>query len=155
MPQSMDGVRVMKIRAADFGGGDNTILLVEDEAFVREVTCEILRAAGYEVFSATTAAEAAKIYAECGSEISLVITDIVLPAETGMTLAAALRRKAKDLKVLFITGYYERARTMNPEEFLAKPFSASILLSRVKQLLHDSEIGLPSEEFAMPAGVSA
>lgn len=155
MPQSIDGLRVMKIRAADFGGGDRTILLVEDETFVREVTGEILRAAGYEVLSATTAAEGATIYAERGSEISLVITDIVLPAETGVTLAAALRRKTKDLKVLFITGYYERARNMNPEEFLAKPFSASILLSRVMQLLHEGEIDLPLEEFAMPAGVSA
>lgn len=143
--QSLSGLRVMKTRPADFGCGSPTILLVEDEAFVREVTCEILRASGYEVLSARSAVEAEKIYEERGSEVSLVITDIVLPAETGIALAAALRQQNKDLKVIFVTGYSEQARKISKQELLAKPFSASILLGRVRRLLNDAEFELPQE----------
>src|SRR5579863_6375946 len=70
-----------------------TILFVEDEAFVREVTCEVLRSAGYRVLTAKNAGEAQKIYDEEGAAIDLLLTDIVMPGETGRALAARLQAR--------------------------------------------------------------
>ena len=84
--------------------GVETILFVEDEAFVREMTCEVLRSAGYRVLTAKHAIEASQVYDRNRAEIKLLLTDVVLPGETGRTLAARLRRENPDLKVLFVTG---------------------------------------------------
>jgi PleD family two-component response regulator len=60
-----------------------TILLVEDEPFVRDATASILERAGYAVLPAQDACQAMKIYAECRQSIDLVMTDMVLPGRTG------------------------------------------------------------------------
>lgn len=114
-----------------------TILLVEDESFVREVTCEVLRSAGYRVLAAKKAAEASAIYEERGAEVDLLVTDVILPGETGRELGARLRRANSWLKVLYVTGYVEQMsmREGANEDCLAKPFSADVLLERVRRLL--------------------
>ena len=114
-----------------------SILLVEDEAFVREVTCEVLRSAGYAVLTAKTADEAVLIYDKRCGEVDLLLTDVVLPGATGVVLAARLRRQNPRLKVLFVTGYAEHMglRETRHEEWLAKPFSSGSLLRKVKQQL--------------------
>jgi len=117
--------------------GVATILLLEDEAFVREVTGEVLRSAGYWVLTATNAGEAECIYDAHRGDVDLLLTDVVLPGETGRALAGRLRRENPALKVLLVTGYAEQ---MSPpeskqEECLAKPFSTEVLLRRVRQLL--------------------
>ena len=111
-----------------------TILLVEDETFVREVASEVLRAAGYRVLTAKSAAEAMHIY-EMGFEIDLLLTDVVLPGETGRVLAERLRRENPRLPVLLATGYGEEMARAASVECLAKPFSSEDLLGRVGQLL--------------------
>jgi response regulator RpfG family c-di-GMP phosphodiesterase len=67
-------------RAADAEtlAGAETILFVEDEAFVREVTCEVLRSAGYRVLTAKNAAEAVRVYDQSSGEVGLLLTDVVL-----------------------------------------------------------------------------
>ncbi len=111
--------------------GGETILLVEDEAFVREVTCEVLRSAGYQVSTAATAREARREYERNGG-VDCVITDVVLPGESGRKLAERLWEEAPQLKVLFVTGYAEQ---MDTRDCLAKPFSTTVLLRRVRMLL--------------------
>jgi two-component system, cell cycle sensor histidine kinase and response regulator CckA len=117
--------------------GSETILLVEDEAFVRDVTREVLLAAGYTVLTSRTAAEALSIFAGHHREVDLLVTDIVLPGETGRTLARGLRLHNPDLAVLFITGYAEQMNVGEAEraDSLAKPFSTGVLLRRIKELL--------------------
>jgi len=114
-----------------------TILLVEDEVFVREVACEVLRSAGYRVVTARSANEADRIYDEEGLEIDLLLTDMILPGETGRELAERLRRKNPELKVLLATGYGEQMSrlTKSREPYLAKPFSSEDLLQKVGQTL--------------------
>ena len=114
-----------------------TILLVEDESFVREVTREVLRSAGYSVIAARTAAEAARIFEEVEGAADLLLTDVVLPGETGMELASRLTRENPDLKVLYITGYAEQMKRCSEqhEGFLAKPFTSEKLLGAVKEVL--------------------
>ena len=120
-----------------------TILLVEDEAFVREVTCEVLRSAGYGVLTAKNATEATRVYEARGDEVELLISDVVLPGESGRVLAGKLRRENPWLKILLVTGYAEQMglRDAMHEECLAKPFSTEALLGRVRQML--DRVGLP------------
>lgn len=125
--------------------GAGTILFVEDEAFVREVTCEVLRSAGYRVLTAKNAEEAMRTYESRGNEVEILLSDVVLPGESGRVLAARLRRRNPGLKILLVTGYAEHMglRGAMQEECLAKPFSSEVLLRRVGQLLNRA--GLPSE----------
>jgi len=120
--------------AASFSG---TILLVEDESFVREVTCEVLRAVGYQVLVAKNAADALDIYNERGSEVDLLLTDVILPGDTGRVLAARLRRANPRIKVLYVTGYAEQMglRGTALEDCLAKPFSTDALLQSERDAL--------------------
>ena len=95
-----------------------TILLVEDEPFVREVTGEVLRAAGYRVLTAKNAKEGVSLYEAQSGEVELLLTDIILPGETGRVLAGRLRREDPTLKVLFVSGYSEQmvvSETMQEE----------------------------------------
>ncbi len=143
--------------SADHGSEQpETILLVEDERFLREVTCEVLRSAGYRVLIARNAAEGAGVYDARRGAIDLLLTDVVLPGETGRTLAERLRRRDPGLKVLLVSGYAEQMSLSDSmqEELLGKPFSSEVLLRRVKELLICGK-PLESEDQFMPAcGIS-
>jgi CheY-like chemotaxis protein len=125
--------------------GEPTVLLVEDESFVRGVVSEVLRGAGYWVLIARDAPEACRLYEAHSGRIELLLTDLVLPGEDGRALAARLRRNNPDLKVLLMSGYAERVATLNTcdghaEEWMAKPFSGEGLLEKVRQLLDSAEL---------------
>ncbi len=116
------------------------VLLVEDEPFVREVTCSILEGAGFEVLPAHDANDAMKIYeeAECNRHIDLVMTDLVLPGRSGQQLAEALRRRSPDLNVLVTSGYSNADAIEEPAArtyFLAKPYSRRSLVEKIEQIL--------------------
>ena len=123
--------------------GVETILVVEDQAFVRDVTCEVLRSAGYSVLEARHSTEAARAYDHHFREVDLLVTDIVLPGEDGRALTERLRRKNPSLRVLLISGYPEQmaAREKGSEEYLAKPFSTAALLQRVREVLGRGPLG--------------
>jgi len=112
------------------------VLLVEDEAFVRKVTCEVLRAAGYRVLTAKNAEEAKQVYDLHRGNVALLLSDVILPGENGRALARVLKRENPELKVLMITGYAEQMGACAArEECLAKPFSSVALLRKVGQML--------------------
>ncbi len=130
-----------------------TILLVEDEAFVREVTGEVLQSAGYRVLTARNAAEAARIYDERGAEVDLLLTDVILPRESGYDLAARVRKRNPVLKVLYVTGYAEHMQVVRGQrgDCLAKPFSGADLLNRVRLALDQREWPAPmADDLALP-----
>lgn len=118
-------------------GKGETILFVEDEAFVREVTSVVLRSAGYRVLTAKDAAAATRMYDLWSGDVDLLLTDVVLPGESGRALADRLKRARPLLKVLLITGYAEQMRleAAVSDGCLAKPFSVGVLLRRVRQAL--------------------
>lgn len=147
--------RKIELGARNFASA-GTILLVEDESFVREVESEILQSAGYRVWTATSAAEAKRIFSEHGAGIDVLITDIILPGDTGYVLAASLRRANPWLRVLYITGYAQQMKTPANEwaKLLAKPFSSEALLGRVALIFQESERGR-EEDLLMPACVGA
>jgi CheY-like chemotaxis protein len=119
--------------------GTETILFVEDQSFVREVAGKILKSAGYRVLAAKSAAEASRAYELASGAIDLLLTDIILPRESGRELARELRRQNPLLCVLLITGYTEQMVKSETEtefgECFPKPFSARALLQRVREVL--------------------
>jgi signal transduction histidine kinase/ActR/RegA family two-component response regulator len=114
-------------------GHGEKILLVEDVTAVRNVTRRMLAAAGYDVIEATDAAAARALLAIHGNEIALMITDIMMPGESGVALASAIREHWPDIRVQYISGYSdaelpETAGTVATDDLLQKPFSSQELL---------------------------
>ena len=116
-----------------------TVLLVEDEPFVREATCGILESAGFEVLPAKDAQEAMKVYQECKRGIDLVMTDMVLPGRSGEQLGRDLREHSPELVVLVTSGYsnpeYETEKPGSRTYFLAKPYSRRTLVEKIEKIL--------------------
>lgn len=117
-----------------------TILLVEDDDAVREVTARMLESRGYTVFAARDADEARTACAEHGSRIDLLLTDIVMPKTSGPKLAEELRAELPDLRVLYMSGYSGAALTRHtalPDgmAYLEKPFTSSSLAAKVRDAL--------------------
>jgi len=131
-------------RGTDSQRSHGTILLVEDEAFLREVTCEILESAGYRVLKTRNAAEATSTFSEYKSIVRLLLTDVVLPGQNGRDLANDLRSVSPKLKILFISGYPENVVTRHGIQedgmfYLSKPFSLQSLTQKVTQVLGRKE----------------
>jgi signal transduction histidine kinase/CheY-like chemotaxis protein len=126
--------------------GEESILVVEDEAPVREVVRRALAASGYTVLVAGEANEALQIEAE-GGTIDLVLTDMLLPGLNGRDLACEFRKRRPRVRVLVMSGFTGDQTTMRetlPEGagYLAKPFSLGDLRRRVREVLDDGDQGV-------------
>ena len=120
--------------------GTATILLTEDEQDVREVAKEFLESGGYTVMEARDGTEALALAEQHKGTINLLITDMVMPRMTGVELAARLKENQPGLRMLYMSGYSERAASdsLQPDpaiRMLSKPFSRSALLRAVHELL--------------------
>lgn len=120
--------------------GTETILVVEDEASVRELTRKILVSSGYTVLEATNGNDALLLYGGRRDDIDLVVTDVVMPLMSGPELAKRLKVMTPAVKVLFVSGYTGDRMTdhgfIQPEiGFLIKPFTSSQLLLEVEDAL--------------------
>jgi DNA-binding NtrC family response regulator len=122
-----------------------TILLVEDEPFVREATCSILQSAGFEVLPAGDAQDAMKVYEECKRRIDLVMTDMVLPGRSGEQLGQDLREHSPEVVILVTSGYgdpeYEAEAPESRTYFLAKPYSRRTLVEKIENILGAAALG--------------
>jgi len=118
------------------------ILLVEDQAALRVVVCEVLEELGYRV-DAFENGPAALAHLQAGERPDLLLSDIGLPGGlNGRQLAERCRERHPDLKVLFITGYDESAalsdgQLLQGTQVLTKPFELQVLAERVGMLLED------------------
>jgi CheY-like chemotaxis protein len=87
-------------------GGTETILVVEDEAPVRELVCSLLAARGYNILQAETGVQALELWQNCKAQVDLLLTDLVMPNNlNGRELAEMLRAERPRLKVIFTSGY--------------------------------------------------
>jgi len=118
--------------------GVQTILLVEDEEALLEVTRRILVRAGYEVISAETGKAALAAASAHPGTIDLLLSDVVMPGMLGHQLAAALRERRTGLRVLYMSGFagsvFDGAVEMEGAELIEKPFTAPALLERIAAL---------------------
>ena len=120
--------------------GTETILLVEDEDQLRDMTLRILKRCGYTVLVAEGGDAALEIAEAYEKTIHLLLTDVVMPRMSGKAVAEQLKRLRPDAKVLFMSGYTGNAVVHHGVldkgiNFLQKPFTAKGLARRVREVL--------------------
>ena len=122
--------------------GSETILLVEDNENVREVTSASLQQFGYTVLGAASGDEAVKLYHENRDSISLVLTDVIMPEMSGRELAEKIISEDPDMKILYFSGYTDDSIVHHGvldegTEFIQKPFSHKDLALKIKSMLRN------------------
>ena len=126
--------RLPAVRPSRSGG--ETILVVEDDASVATVVSGILRDRGYTVLEAREGEAALALLEKPGvARIDLLLTDVVMPRMSGPELAARLRERRPELKVLCMSGYESDGTQAWRFEVLKKPFSPDELAERVRDVL--------------------
>jgi two-component system cell cycle sensor histidine kinase/response regulator CckA len=120
--------------------GDGVILLVDDKRSIREPTRRLLSRRGHEVLVADSPEEALRVFASRPRTIDLLLTDVIMPAMSGLELAERLRQREPNLPILFMSG--RPAGIIDPGEalppgmwFLAKPFPSQRLFAAVQEAL--------------------
>jgi CheY-like chemotaxis protein len=118
--------------------GSETIMVVEDDAAVRDLVRLMLEANGYHVLAVEDAEEAARVCQ--ASAIDLLLTDVVMPQVNGRVLAERLAAIAPDMRILFMSGYSDEAVHRHgvlgeSAAFLEKPFTERALARKVREVL--------------------
>jgi PAS domain S-box-containing protein len=120
-------------------GGDEWILVVEDDARLRSLAEQILATRGYHVLGAANAREALELIDTYGSRLSLLLTDVVMPGMNGRDLANRALKACPALSVIYMSGYTDAGAIPfgrdTPQAFLGKPFTAVDLLELVRSTL--------------------
>jgi two-component system cell cycle sensor histidine kinase/response regulator CckA len=120
--------------------GTEVVLLVEDEPAVRNLVARVLRTQGYTLLEAGTGGEALQVIQTHPAVIDLLVTDVVMPEMSGKALADHMARRYPRIRVLFISGYTDRAIVhhgrLEPDViFLQKPFTPLALAQKVRAVL--------------------
>jgi two-component system cell cycle sensor histidine kinase/response regulator CckA len=121
-------------------GGQETVLLVEDNEGARELSRRVLSSLGYTLLEARDGQEALRLAAEYPGAIHLLLTDVVLPGMSGTALAGQLARSRPGLKTLYMSGYTDNAIAHHGVldagvAFLQKPFGPAELARKVRAVL--------------------
>jgi two-component system cell cycle sensor histidine kinase/response regulator CckA len=117
-----------------------TVMLVEDEAAVREATKRMLRKFGFNVIEAKHGQDALLLWDREAAGIDVVLTDVVMPVMGGAELAKTLRERKRDLRVVFMSGYTQGTLELSSMDeaatrFLPKPFTADQLVGTLRELI--------------------
>ena len=120
--------------------GNETILLVEDNQQVRNITCTMLQMYDYEVICAENAMDAIKILETSSGQVDLVLTDVVMPGMNGHQLVERILCRFPGIRVLYMSGYSKNI--VNDIDilhegvfFIQKPFTAETLVAKVKEAI--------------------
>jgi CheY-like chemotaxis protein len=128
------------------GGNGELILVVDDEASVRQITKQTLETFGYRVVLASDGAEATAVFASRSKEIAAVLTDMTMPIMDGTATIHVLRRMNPQLPIIATSGLtasdqVARLASLGVKHFLAKPYTAETLLKTLRQALAREAIG--------------
>jgi PAS domain S-box-containing protein len=120
--------------------GQETILLVEDDPQVRQLTCSLLEGCGYSVLPADRMPDVEKHCREHKGAIHLLLTDMIMPGMTGKDVAAVVNRLRPGIRILYMSGYtddvIDHHGGLDPNTFfLQKPFTSAALSDKVRQAL--------------------
>jgi two-component system cell cycle sensor histidine kinase/response regulator CckA len=145
LPSTQERKDVSVPRATPLSDAESTgtILLVEDEDGVRELTARTLNLQGYRVLVAGNGQEALQVSQGFEGPIHLLLTDVVMPVMDGRSLVKQLQPQRPDMRVLYMSGYADRPLVKqfmaDPKiAFLAKPFTMESLLAKVHTVMEDS-----------------
>ena len=121
--------------------GSETILVVEDDKNLREITIKLLEDGGYRVVDAKDADDALRVIAASQPEIDLLLTDIIMPTMSGPELVKRAWQSHPNLRALFMSGYtgdlvMRHNLAIHEHSFLEKPFTKRLLLTKVRAVLH-------------------
>jgi signal transduction histidine kinase/ActR/RegA family two-component response regulator len=145
--EKSDPVATAKTRTLATVSGAPTILVVEDDAAVRELACNFLDAAGYHTLVAKDGVEALQIAKDCGRPIGVLLTDVVMPRMRGTELAARLNNFLPKMKVIFMSGYLdhndESPELVEDSDFLEKPFTRESILCKVNEAFRSETLANP------------
>jgi CheY-like chemotaxis protein len=127
--------------------GAETVLLVEDEAIVRQLVAEILEAGGYAVLQAGDGPSALELLRRHTGRVDLLVTDVVMPGMSGPDVAAAVAAMRPGTEVLYMSGYTDSAidhhGVLEPGiAYLPKPFSADELTRKVREVLDGAAVAV-------------
>jgi PAS domain S-box-containing protein len=148
-PQQAIEERMGELGAAT-APGDTTILVVEDDAGVRDLTDRLLRGWGHQVLTASDAQDALRVAAESPDPIDLLLTDVIMPGGTnGVALATQLLVAYPRLQVLYMSGYTDMALTSQAvlpsrQALILKPFTAEALARAVRAALSPMDTQPPA-----------
>jgi two-component system cell cycle sensor histidine kinase/response regulator CckA len=139
-------------------GGNETILVVEDEEMVRSLACRGLRTLGYTVLEASNGIQALRTIAERSRPIHLVVSDVVMPEMGGRELGQRLSLLEPHLPVLYMSGYtgedvVRRGLLDAGSPFLQKPFSADALGRKTREMLDAASAGMSQPRVPVKAPV--
>jgi CheY-like chemotaxis protein len=126
------------------GPGHESVLLVEDDPAVRQLTCKFLVRLGYRVLDAAEPAAARELMHRHLDTIELLLTDLVMPGGSGRALATELLALRPNLKVLYMSGYTDDMVIRQGlddvhSSFIQKPFSAAELAQKLRLLLDQTD----------------
>ena len=133
-----------------------TVLIVEDQEALREVTERIFTRAGYHVITAANGAEAVTLAAQYDGDIHLLLTDVVMPNMLGKEVAEKIRQARPDIEVLFMSGYAQPVLAsqgrLDPDvNLIEKPFSAATIIEKAGRLLNGQFEGFRTIKPTEPA----
>jgi CheY-like chemotaxis protein len=138
-PLARGQVETPRMESSAVAGGDETVLIVEDEQEVRTLLEKILRGRGYEVISAARPSDALRIADRRKEPIHLLLTDMVMPEMSGAVLSARLCAVHREIIVLQMSGYTDYQDEMplanGRTAFLQKPFTADAVARAVREAL--------------------
>lgn len=119
-----------------------TILVIEDDDHIREMTVEMLERSGYRVLSACHGQDALSVLERNGGSVDLVISDVAMPKMSGLEFTRKLAEKNADSRVIFMTAHIDNHESLfdhglkeDNVKFLSKPFNHGTLLTRVRELM--------------------
>jgi PAS domain S-box-containing protein len=131
-----------KKKQSDFKGGEETILIVEDNKDIRDFSKTFLESIGYRVFEAENGKEGLEIFKELQNEIDMVFTDVVMPGIGGKELIEKIKKIKPQIKTLFTSGYprnqfSETGSLEDNTPFLQKPYSPQNLAKKIREILNN------------------
>ena len=127
-------------------GGNETVLLAEDESGIRAMTRAYLESLGYRVLEAADGAEAIGRSLEYGGPIHLILTDLLMPGIRGDSAVKSIRTYRPAIKAIFMSGYADQSMPEDYENILYKPFEFPELGRRIRAVL-DAGSGASNENF--------
>ena len=143
-----------------FKGGEETILLVDDEEYIRDLGVELLTDVGYKVLTATNGEEGLQIYKKEQKKIDLIILDLVIPGMGGKKCYEEILKINPRAKILIVSGYSangpgKSALEAGAKGFVGKPFDVSHLLEKIREILDEDSNMSDTEGFrCQVSGVS-